>query len=80
MNNDRDWMYQRKDSRGFLTRNFINGLENFMQYVISREESMNGTSIQCPCFKCENRQFWNAETVKLHILKKGFVRGYYVWD
>ncbi|XP_074356714.1 uncharacterized protein LOC141696477 [Apium graveolens] len=41
---------------------------------------MNGTNIQCPCFKCENGKFWNAETVKLHLLKKGFVRDYYVWD
>ncbi|KAL8113773.1 hypothetical protein AgCh_020898 [Apium graveolens] len=51
-----------------------------MEYVISQESSMNGTNIQCPCFKCENGKFWNAETVKLHLLKKGFVRDYYVWD
>ena len=79
MDNDRGWMYQRIDSR-FLTPAFINGLENFMQYIISQEESMDGINIQCPCFKCENRKFWNGETIKLHLLKKGFVKDYYVWD
>ncbi|KAL8107950.1 hypothetical protein AgCh_024382 [Apium graveolens] len=41
---------------------------------------MSGRNIQCPCFKCENHKFWNAETVKLYLLKKGFIRDYYVWD
>ncbi|XP_074360627.1 uncharacterized protein LOC141700844 [Apium graveolens] len=80
MDNNRGWMYQRIDSGGYLTSAFVNGLESFMEYVISREESMNGTNIQCPCFKCENDKFWNAETVKLHLMKKRFVRDYYVWD
>ncbi|XP_074347215.1 uncharacterized protein LOC141686052 [Apium graveolens] len=80
MNNGRDWMYQRIYSRGFLTSAFLSGLEKFMEYVISQESSMNGTNIQCPYFKCENGKFWNAGTVKLHLLKKGFVRDYYVWD
>ncbi|KAK1352048.1 hypothetical protein POM88_053762 [Heracleum sosnowskyi] len=80
MNNDRAWMYQRLDSQGCLNPAFVNGVENFMEYVISRPSSLDGINIQCPCFNCKNIKFWNAETVKLHLLKKGFVRNYYEWD
>ncbi|KAK1354706.1 hypothetical protein POM88_047962 [Heracleum sosnowskyi] len=81
MNNDRAWMYQRKDKRGSLNPVFLKGLDNFMQYVISRPSSYNGTNIQCPCSKCRNfGGFWNAETVKLHLMKNGFVSDYYVWS
>ncbi|KAK1369205.1 hypothetical protein POM88_035297 [Heracleum sosnowskyi] len=81
MNNDRAWMYQRKDKRGCLNPVFLKGLDNFIQYVISRPSSYNGTNIQCPCSKCRNfGGFWNAETVKLHLMKNGFVSDYYVWS
>ncbi|KAK1375606.1 hypothetical protein POM88_031799 [Heracleum sosnowskyi] len=80
MNNDRAWMYQRLDSQGCLNPAFVNGVENFMEYVISRPSSLDGINIRCPCFNCKNIKFWNAETVKLHLLKKGFVRNYYEWD
>ncbi|KAK1397248.1 hypothetical protein POM88_007111 [Heracleum sosnowskyi] len=80
MNNYRDWMYQRIDSRGFLNPVFLDGLKIFMQYVISQPSSLDGTNIQCPYFKCENGRFWNADTVNMHLMKNGFVRDYYVWD
>ncbi|KAK1359644.1 hypothetical protein POM88_044118 [Heracleum sosnowskyi] len=51
MNNDRAWMYQRKDSKGYLNPAFVKGLESFMQYVISLPTSFDGTNIQCPCSK-----------------------------
>ncbi|KAK1373179.1 hypothetical protein POM88_029372 [Heracleum sosnowskyi] len=39
------------------------------------------TNIQCPCSKCRHiGGFWDAETVKLHLLKNGFVSDYYVWS
>ncbi|KAK1353411.1 hypothetical protein POM88_052546 [Heracleum sosnowskyi] len=80
MNNDRAWMYQRLDSQGCLNPAFVNGVENFMEYAISRPSSLDGINIQCPCFNCKNIKFWNAEIVKLHLLKKGFVRDYYERD
>ncbi|KAK1402955.1 hypothetical protein POM88_002560 [Heracleum sosnowskyi] len=80
MNNDRGWMYQRK-VKGYLNPAFVKGLENFMQHVISLPSSFNGTNIQCPCSKCRHiGGFWDAETVKLHLLKNGFVSDYYVWS
>ena len=80
MNNNRSWMYQRTDNRGYLNDAFVVGLEEFMNYVISQPSSMNGTNIKCPCIKCNNRKYWDANTVKLHLLKKGFVRDYYQWN
>ncbi|KAK1368609.1 hypothetical protein POM88_034701 [Heracleum sosnowskyi] len=80
MNNDRAWMYQRK-VKGYLNLAFVKGLENFMQHVISLPSSFNGTNIQCSCSKCRHiGGFWDAKTVKLHLLKNGFVSDYYVWS
>ncbi|KAK1394087.1 hypothetical protein POM88_013143 [Heracleum sosnowskyi] len=71
MNNDRGWMYQRK-VKVYLNPAFVKGLENFMQHVISLPSSFNGTNIQCPYSKCRHiGGFWDAETVKLHLLKNG---------
>ncbi|KAK1405010.1 hypothetical protein POM88_004615 [Heracleum sosnowskyi] len=47
MSNDRAWMYQRLDDKGFL--NSILGC-------------------------------WDAETVKVHLMSKGFIRDYYEWN
>ncbi|XP_063940027.1 uncharacterized protein LOC108193726 isoform X2 [Daucus carota subsp. sativus] len=80
MNNNRSWMYERIDDRGFLNALFNSGVEEFMNYAISQPTSMGGTSIQCPCSKCKNRKYWNGDTVKLHLLKNGFVKDYYVWS
>ncbi|KAK1385605.1 hypothetical protein POM88_023340 [Heracleum sosnowskyi] len=80
MNNNRSWMYQRKDIRGNLNNAFFVGLEEFMEHAISQVSSFNGTNVKCPCFKCKNKKKWDANTVKLHLLKKGFVEDYYQWD
>ena len=48
MNNNRSWMYERIDDRGFLNSLFISGVEEFMNHAISQPTSMGGTSIQCP--------------------------------
>ncbi|XP_074352606.1 uncharacterized protein LOC141691745 [Apium graveolens] len=80
MNAERSWMYQRTDNQGYLTPTFTAGLEKFMEYVKAQPSSMGGTSIKCPCFNCANRKFWDADTVELHLLRKGFVKNYYVWD
>ncbi|KAK1391118.1 hypothetical protein POM88_019296 [Heracleum sosnowskyi] len=80
MNNDRSWMYERKDSRGLLNTIFVAGVKEFMKYAVSLPSSSNGTSVKCPCARCKNRRFWNAETVKLHLFKEGFVKDYCEWN
>ncbi|KAK1377006.1 hypothetical protein POM88_033199 [Heracleum sosnowskyi] len=80
MDNNRSWMYQRTDNRGLLNDSFVVGLEEFMNHVISQPSSFNGMNINCPCTKCKFIRHWDAQTVKLHLLKKGFVKNYYVWN
>ncbi|KAK1402919.1 hypothetical protein POM88_002524 [Heracleum sosnowskyi] len=80
MDNNRSWMYPRTDSRGLLNDTFVVGLDEFMNHVIAQPNSLNGTNIQCPCTKCKFKRHWDAKTVKLHLLKKGFVENYYVWN
>ena len=45
MNNNRSWMQERIDDKGFLNSLFIFGVEEFMNYVISQPTSIGGTSI-----------------------------------
>ncbi|KAK1387060.1 hypothetical protein POM88_015238 [Heracleum sosnowskyi] len=80
MDNNRSWMYPRVDSSGLLNHAFVVGLEEFMNHVISQPSSLNGTNIKCPCTKCKFKRHWDAKIVKLHLLKKGFVENYYVWN
>ncbi|KAK1398943.1 hypothetical protein POM88_008806 [Heracleum sosnowskyi] len=80
MDNNRSWMYPRVDSRGLLNHAFVVGLEEFMNHVISQPSSLNRTNIKCPCTKCKFKRHWDAKIVKLHLLKKGFVENYYVWN
>ncbi|KAK1398077.1 hypothetical protein POM88_007940 [Heracleum sosnowskyi] len=80
MENNRSWMYQRTIDGGYLNPAFVKGVEGFMTYVKSLQSSMDGTNIKCPCWNCKNRRHWDADTVELHLFKKGFVKDYYVWD
>ncbi|KAK1362155.1 hypothetical protein POM88_046629 [Heracleum sosnowskyi] len=80
MENNRSWMYQRTNDRGYLNPAFVKGLEEFMAYAKSRLSSMDGTNIKCPCWNCKNHRHWDADTVEFHLFKKGFVKDYYVWD
>ena len=80
MENNRSWMYQRTNSGGYLNDAFVAGLEEFMNYVISQSSSMIGTNIKCLCVNCKNKRFWDADTVKLHLLRKGFIKDYYEWN
>ncbi|KAK1356981.1 hypothetical protein POM88_050237 [Heracleum sosnowskyi] len=68
MDNNRFWMYQRVDDRGYLNNAFVVGLEEFMKHAISQQSSLNGTNIQCPCSKCKHIKFWDAEMENIKAL------------
>ncbi|XP_039122129.1 uncharacterized protein LOC120258759 [Dioscorea cayenensis subsp. rotundata] len=80
MNSERNWMYARlKD--GFLNPDFLRGINGFIEFARMHPECMDGIKIKCPCNhrKCQNRAFWDENTVRYHLMKYGFVSYYYQW-
>ncbi|XP_019160044.1 PREDICTED: uncharacterized protein LOC109156648 [Ipomoea nil] len=77
---DRSWMYQRRTQRGDLNQVFIEGLETFIEFACSQPNFMDGTKIRCPCKRCRHISFEEAESVRFHLCKFGFVPNYFEWN
>ena len=80
MRSDRVWMYCRlKD--GLLNKEFMDGIDKFIDFACSHPYCMDGDKIKCPYNfrKCQNRSFYDVNTVRFHLLKYGFVSDYHDW-
>jgi hypothetical protein len=64
----RAWMYDRK-VRKYLTPEFLNGVEHFVDVAIQYSASINESLIRCPCKRCGNKQYLNPSDVKAFIAK-----------
>ncbi|XP_051149944.1 uncharacterized protein LOC127264449 isoform X2 [Andrographis paniculata] len=75
----RPWMYNRMN-RGILNRNFIAGVEDFLNYCVTNPnvQKIDGM-IRCPCKRCANTRFLPVDEVKYHLYSKGFVSLYERW-
>lgn len=52
----RKWMHNHRDSAsGEVTKEFHNGLCNFMNQAISQPFAIENNKIFCPCPKCVNK-------------------------
>ncbi|XP_073295278.1 uncharacterized protein [Primulina huaijiensis] len=80
MNINKAWMYARLDN-GFITEEYMNGVEDFVNFAKSHPECMSGDKLRCPCAqrKCRNTIFHDEDTVKVHLGKYGFIPNYYNW-
>nr|GLL46108.1 uncharacterized protein LOC109173928 [Ipomoea trifida] len=77
---DRSWMYRRRTQRGDLNPDFVKELETFIQFACSKPDFMDGSKIRCPCIKCHHIKFEEAEIVRYHLCKFGFVPNYFEWN
>ena len=75
----REWMYERKHPTGEFNRDFIDGLDMFMNFAMSFPSKMDGSKIRCPCKHCDNSKFFSTDTVKEHLVRRGFTPNYYDW-
>ncbi|XP_055960661.1 uncharacterized protein LOC126668629 [Mercurialis annua] len=80
MDTDRSWMYRRLQG-GLLYPGFTERVQEFVNFALRHPTCMSGPEIKCPCprTRCKNTSYRDVETVKLHILQKGFVADYQVW-
>ena len=75
----REWMYERKFSTGELNLDFIDGLDKFINFAVQHPSRMDGSKIRCPCARCDNKNFLYTDTVKEHLVRRGFTKNYYDW-
>ena len=80
MTSSRGWMYKQIEN-GLLLPSFVEGVETFITFATSQPRSMDGTKIKCPCTlsKCRNKAYLEPNIVRFHLVRNGFVQGYYKW-
>ena len=59
---DRTWMYNRLTD-GYLSNDFVQEVEDFINYACNQPEIFDGNKLRCPCGKCENRRFCTCDQV-----------------
>ena len=79
---NRVWMYNRVDpTTKWYTQDFIQGVQHFLSHALEASSySKTSKNIRCPCVKCKCKPYLNAEEVKTHIYKFGFMPNYYIWN
>ncbi|XP_021737588.1 uncharacterized protein LOC110704118 [Chenopodium quinoa] len=78
---ERWWMYDRYDGGNArrIRQEFVEGVEQFIRFCEAHPESPGIDEVRCPCLLCKNRCLHDANIVKLHLYKKGFIPDYYEW-
>ena len=73
-------MYARLDN-GWIKPKFIIEVEQFVEFAKMHPECMDDEKIKCPCNhrNCQNRNYLDEDTVKVHLGRNGFVANYYRW-
>jgi hypothetical protein len=70
------WMYDiRRNSSTFLTEltNILDVAQKLAQISLTKQ-------IHCPCCDCCNKIVWaDINAIKMHLIKRGFVKGYKTW-
>ena len=66
---------------GWIKPEFIIGVEQFVEFGKMHPECIDGEKIKCSCNhrKCQNRNYLDEDTVKVHLGRNGFVADYYRW-
>ncbi|EOY26654.1 Uncharacterized protein TCM_028597 [Theobroma cacao] len=80
MTGDRSWMYRRLTSYGFIIDEFVNGVNEFINFACSNSTFMWENKIRCSYSRCSNNKFLDSDKVTKHILRKGFTGAYIIWS
>lgn len=71
---DKSWMNKGNTKHEHCQSEFQKGLNQFLDFA-----SRHSSELQCPCLKCENKCFYDRETIRWHVIKNGFLRYYTTW-
>ena len=79
-NKNREWMYNYIDEgTGELTKEFKEGLVDFMRFAANQEIPLECGKMYCPCSTCGNEKFLPVDSIWKHLYSRGFMPGYYIW-
>ena len=74
----RVWMYNRlNDGRRGLTNDFLEWLDQFLNFAIEYAPVESVEKLRCLCERCQNRNIVEYATVRVHLFKRGFMPNYY---
>jgi len=60
---------------------FVNGVDSFVQTAKAHKNIQDDGNVYCPCIDCKNqKQFGNVEQIRFHLLFRGFMPNYQVWN
>ena len=73
-------MYNRLllDRNGY-TQEFLNEVNEFDAFACRQPDFQSGGKYRYPCAKCKNRVYLTPDDVKMHLMYKSFVKGYWYW-
>ncbi|KAM0036735.1 putative Transposase-associated domain-containing protein [Helianthus debilis subsp. tardiflorus] len=86
---DRQWMYEKTDSEGFLNSEYCDNVDFFLDFafsndaIVDKRVNMHGDTIReikCPCYKCKNISYRDRATIQKHLYKDGFMLRYETWS
>ena len=67
ISNFRSWMNNQWDSNGQISKEFAEGLKEFMRIAGNQDITLRGGKMFCPCIRCDNSKFIPIERVWNHL-------------
>jgi len=64
---------------GCITNEFIEGVNEFLDFAFSQTDFVSEDKIRCPCRACKNKRFHSRDDVTYHLYSKGFTQYYDRW-
>ena len=60
---------------------FVDGVDSFVRTAKAYKNLRDDGYVYCPCIDCKNqKQFGNVEQIRFHLLFRGFMPNYQVWN
>ena len=72
---DREWMYTGRPTERLMTEEWMTKMCEFLDHAFARGVRRTW----CPCSVCRNQKERRQEEMGKHLVRNGFVAGYYVW-
>jgi len=69
----------RDSPQGFWRMDYCNGVQGFINYILSNPRNINGGGIRCPYKRCKNKTLIILDVVTIHLLQKRFMEKYLCW-
>ena len=67
------------DSNGQISKEFAEGLKEFMGFAGNQDLTLRGGKMFCPSIRCDNSKFIPIERVWNHLYQCGFTPNYKIW-